>query len=67
MGPFVALILTIQAHAAVLKLAGPFDTLEQCRSEIAHMKADGLGCAPASDINAATMRLFNKPASEIWR
>jgi hypothetical protein len=67
MGPFVAIILTVQAHAAVLNLAGPYDTMEQCRAQVAHMAKPIAGCVSVSDLDAATMRLFNKPAAEIWK
>lgn len=64
---FFALVLSLQLHGPLIERRGPFETLEQCRAYVAHLKVDGAGCASASELNGATMRLFNKPASEVWK
>lgn len=67
MEPFFALILSLQVHSAVLDLRGPFETLAQCREFIAKRKDFGAGCIPESGLRAATMTLFNRQPSEIWK
>ncbi len=68
MNAFFALVLVIQNHAAVISRHGPF-TLEACQSEVIAQRERGVisGCVAATDLEAATQRMFGKSAADIWR
>jgi hypothetical protein len=69
----IALVLSLQGHAAVIEKAGDFPTEEAChayarltRPQLAKA-GRSIGCIEAGRLDQALQQLFGRTAAEIWK
>jgi hypothetical protein len=69
----IALVLSIQGHAAVIEKAGEFATQEACRAQARLVRREfakagkSIGCVEAARLDQALRELFGRTAAEIWK
>ena len=69
----IALVLSVQGHAAVIEKAGDFATEEACRAQVRVARRElakagkSIACIDAERLDAAMRQLFGRTSAEIWR
>ncbi len=69
----VALVLTVQGHAAVIEKSGEFATEEACRAQTRLVRRElekagkSIGCVDAGRLDQALRDLFGRSGADIWK